>query len=330
MTTSVDITFHYPPELFNLLVDTIPLLNRSKRDVLLFFRGAGVSEDILNDLRTRLTSTPGEINKYEMVRTVLERLNVRGERALRQRRETLRRVVEFANFDICWPPDQLKAKGLVASIREVVDQKDAFTRIRLEREHERKARLAEAERAMRANHEKAARIESAKNELYSLFRSSDTPQARGRKLEPVLNSLFRAYGILVQGSFHLVGGAGEGIVEQIDGVIELSGVLYFVEMKWYKSPVGKPEMSEHLVRLISRAEARGIFISASDFTAGAIDIAREFLQHKVIVLISLQELVLLLERQDGLPEFLLKKVQAAQVHKNPYFKPLAHTTGGAV
>jgi len=28
MTT--DVPFHYPPELFNLLVDTIPLLNRSK------------------------------------------------------------------------------------------------------------------------------------------------------------------------------------------------------------------------------------------------------------------------------------------------------------
>lgn len=35
-----DITFHYPPELFNLLVDAIPALNRGKRDVLVFFRGA--------------------------------------------------------------------------------------------------------------------------------------------------------------------------------------------------------------------------------------------------------------------------------------------------
>ena len=34
-----DIIFHYPPELFNLLVDVLPLLNRSKQDVLVFFRG---------------------------------------------------------------------------------------------------------------------------------------------------------------------------------------------------------------------------------------------------------------------------------------------------
>jgi hypothetical protein len=37
---TADITFHFPPELFSLLVDTVPLLNRSKKDVLTFFRGA--------------------------------------------------------------------------------------------------------------------------------------------------------------------------------------------------------------------------------------------------------------------------------------------------
>ena len=43
---NMDITFHYPPELMNLLIDVIPLLNRSKQDVFLFFRGAGVSESL--------------------------------------------------------------------------------------------------------------------------------------------------------------------------------------------------------------------------------------------------------------------------------------------
>ncbi|MDR8241665.1 restriction endonuclease, partial [Acinetobacter baumannii] len=89
---------------------------------------------------------------------------------------------------------------------------------------------------------------------------------RGKLLETALNNLFQAYGVLIRKSFHLVGEAGEGIVEQIDGIIELSGVLYFVEMKWYRNPVGNPEISEHLVRLLSRAEVRGIFISASDYT----------------------------------------------------------------
>ena len=39
---NIDIIHHYPPEILNLLVDTIPLLCRSKNDVLVFFKGAGV------------------------------------------------------------------------------------------------------------------------------------------------------------------------------------------------------------------------------------------------------------------------------------------------
>ena len=326
---AADITYHYPPELFNLLVDVVPLLNRSKRDVLVFFRGAGVADAITSDLATRLQTAKDEINKYEIVRTVLERLNAKGEATLRERREVLRRVVEFANFDTCWPADQLKAKGLVASIREVVNQKDAFTRMNNAREEERKARLAEAQRAATEKRERSARIENAKHGLYALFGTGTAPQERGKLLEAALNNIFQAYGVLVRKAFHLVGEAGEGIVEQIDGVIELGGVLYFVEMKWYRDPVGKPEISEHLVRLMSRAEVRGIFISASDYTAPAVHTVREFLQHKVLILSTLQEIVRLLEQQDDLSEFFLKKVQAAQIHKNPYFRPHDDQARGA-
>ncbi|EKS69118.1 restriction endonuclease [Caballeronia zhejiangensis] len=321
IASSADITFHYPPELFSLLVDVVPLLNRSKKDVLIFFRGAGVPDGMTVDIAGRLKAAPKEVNKYEMVRTVLERLNAKGESTLRERREVLRRVVDFTNFDTCWPDDQLKAKGLVASIREVVNQKDAFTRINNAREEERRARLADMQRVVTEKRERASKIETARHDLYSLFGAVASAQERGKKLETALNNLFLAYGVLVHKAFHLVGEAGEGIVEQIDGVIELGGVLYFVEMKWYRNPVGKPEISEHLVRLMSRAEVRGIFISASEYTEPAIHTVREFLQHKVLVLSTLEEIVQLLERQDDLAGFLKQKVQAAQIHKNPYFRP---------
>lgn len=326
---AADITFHYPPELFTLLVDVVPLLNRSKQDVLVFFRGAGLPDSMTSDIAARLRSAPKDVNKYEIVRTVLERLNAKGEATLRERREVLRRVVDFANFDTCWPDDQLKAKGLVASIREVVNQKDAFTRMNHAREEERRARLAEAQRVATEKRERVSRIEAAKHELYALFGAAITAQDRGKKLETALNNLFQAYGVLIRKAFHLVGEAGEGIVEQIDGVIELGGVLYFVEMKWYRDPVGKPEISEHLVRLMSRAEVRGIFISASDYTEPAVRTVREFLQHKVLILSTLQEIVRLLEQQDDLVEFLTKKLQAAQIYKNPYFRPHDDQARGA-
>jgi hypothetical protein len=95
------------------------------------------------------------------------------------------------------------------------------------REDERRTRLADADRVASEKRERATRIEAAKLELYALFGAAITAQDRGRKLESALNNVFQAYGVLVRQAFHLVGEAGEGIVEQIDGVIELGADLYF-------------------------------------------------------------------------------------------------------
>jgi hypothetical protein len=54
-----DDPYHYPPELLDLLIDTIPLLCRSKNDVLTFFRGSGVPEGLTLDLRRRVGGRPG-------------------------------------------------------------------------------------------------------------------------------------------------------------------------------------------------------------------------------------------------------------------------------
>lgn len=112
--------FHYPPEVLNLLVDTVPLLCRSKKDVVLFLQGAGVDAADLADVSRTVYTNPESINKYEIVRTTLAKVNARGDSGLRSRREIIRRVVEFEDFSSCWPNDQLKAKGLVASLRDVV------------------------------------------------------------------------------------------------------------------------------------------------------------------------------------------------------------------
>jgi hypothetical protein len=37
--------FHYPPDVLELLVETIPRLCRSKKAVVLFLQGAGIAED---------------------------------------------------------------------------------------------------------------------------------------------------------------------------------------------------------------------------------------------------------------------------------------------
>ena len=78
---------HHPPDLLQLMIDAIPRLCRSKRDVVLFFRGAGVADSEVADIEARLASDPDSLNKFEIARTVLVRLNDIGDKALRERRK---------------------------------------------------------------------------------------------------------------------------------------------------------------------------------------------------------------------------------------------------
>ena len=94
--------FHYPPEVFNLLVDTIPLLCRSKNDVVLFFQGAGVTPEDLSEVSRIVQTDRRSINKFEIARQVLTKVNARGDSGLRARREIIKRVTEFDNFETCW------------------------------------------------------------------------------------------------------------------------------------------------------------------------------------------------------------------------------------
>lgn len=318
----MNIEFHYPPELMQLLIDTIPLLCRSKIDVLMFFKGAGVSDSSTNTLWNQVRRDKQSINKYEITRTVLSQLNAIGEQGLRERREVLKRVTEFEDYSTCWPDDQLKAQGLVSQIRRVVGVKDSFTRMKQERDEERSQHIAKREAEIAEIQRKQQALDGIKSDLFELFAETDAKK-RGKMLEDVLNRLFAAQGISVKEAFTRLGNDNEGVVEQIDGVIELDGHLYFVEMKWWKDPIGVPQISEHLVRVYGRAESRAIILSASEFTEPAICLCREALVQKVVVCCGLRELVTLLEQNFDLRDFFKAKAYAAITHKNPLHDPIA-------
>jgi hypothetical protein len=319
----MDITFHYPPELFELMIDTIPLLCRSKISVLQFFQGAGVSDQILGNLQQRVEQDRDSINKYEITRTILTKLNTLGEATLRERREILKRVVEFEDFSTCWPSDELKAKGLVSEIRRVVDVKDSFTRMRQEVEKEKLQRQVEHQAKLKEIQQKQADWMKIKEELFSLFgMPGDQSHKRGKLLENILNRLFKAGDILIREAFEVVGDEGQGIVEQIDGVVEIDGYIYLVEMKWWKDPLGKIEVSPHLVNIFNRGHAGGILISKSGFTQPAIITCKEALSQKIVVLCELEEIVKLLDQQGSLKDFLKAKIRVAVTDKKPLYKPL--------
>lgn len=316
-------TYHFPPDLLDLLGDTIPKLTRTKKGVIEFFKGAGVTPSITNDLVRKLNKDKDGISKYEIARTILVRLNERGDQTLRERREILKRVTEFENFSACWENDRLQAKGLVAEIRKIVNVKDSFTRINQERELERQARLKEEKTKQAAERKRKDELANVKSDLFALFSEKDTHK-RGKALEAVLNCLFELDGILIKEAFTIKGNEGEGIIEQIDGVIEIDGQIYLVEMKWWEKPLGPGEVSQHLVRVFSRGQAGGIFISNSGYTLAAENTFREALQQKVVVMCTLEEFVRLLEKEIEFRKFLKVKINAAITHKNPFYEPLKH------
>lgn len=309
--------FHYPPELMALLVDTVPVLCKSKKDVVLFFRGAGVPADMTADVERRIREDRASINKYEIARAILTRMNEGQDSLLSARRELLKRISEFEDFTRCYESDVMKAKGLVGEVRRIVNVKDSFTRMSQERAREADARRTEHAQRVAATKARGERINAAKTQLFGLF-AEINPQRRGKALEGVLNTLFRAYDVLIAEDFTRKGGGDTGIVEQIDGVVEIDHDLYLVEMKWWDKPLGPGEVSPHINRLLVRSGVGGIFISSSDYTPAALEMCRDFLQHRVLTLCTVREIVDLLNREADLIAMLRAKIRTAKLDRNPF------------
>lgn len=315
----MDISFHYPPELLQVLIDTLPKLCKSKNDLLLFFQGAGMSRQVLDPYQQLLRTNKSGFNKYHVTRELLTKLNEKGEAGLRVRRELLKRVVEFDDFSVCWDNDRAAARGLVAQVRELVNVKDSFTRMRIEKDEEKRRRIEEQQAAVNARQLRTTERQQVKADLFALFGEADAHK-RGKALEGVLNRLFDSYDILVREAFTIKGRCGEGVIEQIDGLIELEGHLYLVEMKWWNTSIGVGEVAPHLVRVFSRGgQARGLFISYTDYTDAAVAQCRDALsQGAVVILATLQEIVSLLENEGEIKGWIKAKLNAAIVDKQPY------------
>jgi restriction system protein len=318
MQSQVDISYHYPPELLELLCDTVPLLFRSKQGVIDFFAGAGVPGSMLADWKQKLKQEKESVRKHELVRSVVRRLNEAGEPALTQRREVLKRVAQFDEYSSCWEGDRLKAQGLVTQIQKLINVKDSFTRINIEREQERKQRQAVYNATVEAKQKANEELQALKTKLYRLFAEAD-PHKRGKQLEAALNDLFAFAGFLIREAF-TIKKDGDGIIEQIDGVVEIDGSVYLVEMKWWDKPIGRQEIAPHLVSVYGRGDVGGIFISYSGYTPAAVEDAKTGLSQKVFVLTELQEIVEVLERDGDLKSVFKEKINRAKTDKNPFFK----------
>jgi len=314
-----DPAFHFTPDVFEALVTAIPVLVRGKRDVLTFFQGCGVNVTYLAKLESWAAKGSNK-TKYHIAREVLTHVNAQGDPGLAARRQLIKRVTEFESFSGCWPDDQLKARGAVANVAELVNKKDSFTRMQQERERA----LREHSDAKRAELDRVAVAKSAraqvKAELFRLFGMSD-PQERGTALEGVLNRLFQTGDMLVREAFVVRNDDGK-VVEQVDGGVDIDGRLYLVEMKWWNQRLGRADVAPHLVSVYSRAEAGGIIISSSGFHESAVSDCKDALSQHVIILVELREIVTALEQEVTLLDLFRLKIREATMSKRPLSYPL--------
>ncbi|AAO29371.1 hypothetical protein D1605_008180 [Xylella fastidiosa subsp. fastidiosa] len=93
--------FHTPPQLFTLHVDTIPLLCRSKQDLILFLHRTGVTQEDRAEVQQPVDVDHHSITKFAIVRNVLTKVNTRGDNGLPARCDIVKRIAEFENFELC-------------------------------------------------------------------------------------------------------------------------------------------------------------------------------------------------------------------------------------
>ncbi len=316
-----DDPYHIPPDLMDLLIDAIPLLCRSKTGVLTFFRGCGIPDRVSTDLRLRVETDRNSISKYEITRVILTRINEQGDPALAQRREVIRRVTGFADFSACWPEDRLKAQGLVAAIRDVVNVKDSLTRIlhaqdSVLREHQREQQAQAAAKQRRREEREALR------RRFTGLAAMTLPRQRGLAFEGALNDFFKLDGLCIREAFTLASSDGK-VGEQIDGLVAMESHPVLVEAKWHADPLGVDDVCRHLVRVYGRPPGvHGLIVSASGFAVPAIDECTRALANRVIMLAELPELFMLLENPAAsVSAWLQAKYLAASVDRRVLFRP---------
>lgn len=90
------------------------------------------------------------------------------------------------------------------------------------------------------------------------------------------------------GSFEDAGKAiGKSGDEGIDGIIKEDklglDVIYLQANKWSTNPVGSPEIQKFAGALLGKKAKKGVFITTSTFSAGAIGYARN-VENKIILI----------------------------------------------
>lgn len=150
------------------------------------------------------------------------------------------------------------------------------------------------------------------NDLMLLTKWEESAQSRGFAFERFLNRLFQAFDLKPNGSFKITG-------EQIDGSFVLFDEVYLLEAKWRSEKASKADLMLFNSKVNSKSKiTRGLFISYMGYSQEALESFGRGTEIS-IVLMTVQELAIALERKCSLQELLFRKIRAL-AERGEFFK----------
>ena len=109
----------------------------------------------------------------------------------------------------------------------------------------------------------------------------DLAQERGRQFEKLVRAVFKAWGMLVRGSYH----TGDNKSEQIDGVLQVEGRYALLEAKWEKANLAASELFSFLGKVEGKFVGTiGIFVSRNELTSNFLTALRAGRRQCIIVI----------------------------------------------
>lgn len=251
---------------------------------------------------------PRHNSKYQLMREVIAELR------FRQDFEPIHKMIdEFyvmrAPVDNVKDLDAQKARKLLQEFRDLVDTRYP----KQEQDNEQiAARKKAAEQKAAKALKRTQTLDELNRKFLDLFQlvGDVTPQRRGRELEQIVSELAKLEGIFQEGPYN-------SPAEQIDGRIRFDGFDYLLEIKWEKDRTQFNDISVFDGKIERRARStRGVFISMSGFTEGAVTSIRN--TQGRIILIDGREFAGILQGIETLTEVLARKVRALVNHGDPY------------
>src|SRR5512135_402489 len=314
-TPVLDRSYHYPPDVLELLVDTIPRLIKTKAGLLDFFEEAGVPEGLMAEWRTKLNRDRMSVSKYHLARGLLRGLNALGDEARPVRHQVLRRLARHADFSAGWEDDRGRAEELIARIRELAGETDAGTwHAACQEALTRQATVGSYHARLKDIEDRREALDTLKRDLYQAFRVA-VPAKRKALLGTVLPRLFTCHDVTTRK-------APAAPEADATVLIDFDGAPYLVELRWSDKQLDFKQLGPHLVTLYGCPELRGLFISSAGFTDQAIRDLGSILPERPCVLCHLEEIVLLIEQGRDLKELLRAKIRAAETEQMPFVRSI--------